>query len=179
MRRAINTLFAVAVTSLWPLVARASLFGPEVEESIADVMGVAVLVIVPIIAIVLFWVVHVMPEKIAHKKHHPQKDAIHVLCLLSLFFGGLLWPIAWLWAYTKPTSYKMAYGTDKHDDYFRDHADKVKAGEVTDDKLAQLSAELDHMAAKGTLPTDLESVRYELARLTEARSAAAGLVAGG
>ena len=24
------------------------------------------------------------------------------LCLLSLVFGGLLWPIAWLWAYTKP-----------------------------------------------------------------------------
>jgi len=40
--------------------------------------------------------------------------------LLSLVFGGLLWPIAWLWAYSKPVLYKMAYGTDKvahaHDD---------------------------------------------------------------
>ena len=27
---------------------------------------------------------------------------IRTLCLLSLVFGGLLWPIAWLWAYTKP-----------------------------------------------------------------------------
>ena len=35
-----------------------------------------------------------------------------MLCLLSLFFGGLLWPIAWLWAYSKPVLYKMAYGTD-------------------------------------------------------------------
>ena len=34
------------------------------------------------------------------------------LCLLSLCFGGLLWPIAWLWAYTKPVLHKMAYGTD-------------------------------------------------------------------
>jgi hypothetical protein len=25
----------------------------------------------------------------------------------------LLWPIAWLWAYTKPVMYKLAYGTDK------------------------------------------------------------------
>jgi hypothetical protein len=24
----------------------------------------------------------------------------------------LLWPIAWLWAYTKPVLHKMAYGTD-------------------------------------------------------------------
>ena len=53
-----------------------------------------------------------MPEKIAEKRHHPQKDAIHTLCLLSLAFGGLLWPLAWLWAYTKPVLHKMAYGTD-------------------------------------------------------------------
>ena len=51
-----------------------------------------------------------MPEKIAHKRHHPQLEAIKTLCLLSLVFGGLLWPIAWLWAYTKPVGYKLAYG---------------------------------------------------------------------
>jgi hypothetical protein len=27
----------------------------------------------------------------------------------------LLWPIAWLWAYSKPVFYKMAYGTDRVD----------------------------------------------------------------
>ncbi len=65
--------------------------------------------------------VHVLPEKIAHKRHHPQAEAIHTLCLLSLVFGGLLWPIAWLWAYTKPVGYKLAYGTDKHPDYYKEH----------------------------------------------------------
>jgi hypothetical protein len=44
------------------------------------------------------WIVHVLPEKIAHKRHHPRRDAIQTLCLLSLVFGGLLWPLAWLWA---------------------------------------------------------------------------------
>ena len=71
--------------------------------------------------IVLFWMVHVLPEKIAHKRHHPQLEAIRTLCLLSLVFGGLLWPLAWLWAYTKPVGYKLAYGTDKHPDYFKEH----------------------------------------------------------
>ena len=61
----------------------------------------------------LFWMVHILPEKIAHKRHHPQFEAIRTLCLLSLVFGGLLWPIAWLWAYSKPVLHKMAYGTDK------------------------------------------------------------------
>ena len=63
--------------------------------------------------IVLFWLVHILPEKIAHKRHHPQFEAIRTLCLLSLVFGGLLWPIAWIWAYSKPVMHKMAYGTDK------------------------------------------------------------------
>ena len=63
--------------------------------------------------IALFWLVHILPEQIAHKRNHPQFEAIRTLCLLSLVFGGLLWPIAWLWAYSKPVLHKMAYGTDK------------------------------------------------------------------
>ena len=44
------------------------------------------------------------------------RRTLAALCLLSLVFGGLLWPLAWIWAYTKPVMYKMAYGTDKHPD---------------------------------------------------------------
>ena len=77
-----------------------------------------VLFVVPIVAIVVFWLIHILPEKIAEKRHHPQKDGINTLCLLSLVFGGLLWPLAWLWAYSRPVAYRMAYGTDKHEDYF-------------------------------------------------------------
>ena len=47
------------------------------------------------------------------RKQHPQLDAIKTLCLLSLVFGGMLWPLAWLWAYTKPVIHKLAYGTDQ------------------------------------------------------------------
>jgi CBS domain containing-hemolysin-like protein len=71
-----------------------------------------VLVIVPVVAVVVFWLVHILPEKIAEKKKHPQTHAIQCLCLMSLVFGGLLWPLAWLWAYSKPVFYKMAYGSD-------------------------------------------------------------------
>ena len=91
----------------------------------ANFIAVFVLFVVPVVLITLFWMVHVLPEKIAHKKHHPQLDAIRTLCFLSLVFGGLLWPLAWLWAYTKPTGYKLAYGTDKHPDYFKEHGLEV------------------------------------------------------
>jgi CBS domain containing-hemolysin-like protein len=98
--------------------AQASMFEGETLDKVADALAWVVLVLLPAIGIYLFWMVHIMPEKIAHQRHHPQKDAIQTLCILSLFFGGLLWPLAWLWAYSKPVMYKMAYGTDKvmHED---------------------------------------------------------------
>jgi CBS domain containing-hemolysin-like protein len=127
-------------------------------------MGLAwfVIIVMPIAGIVLFWLVHVLPEKIAHKRHHPQRDAIHTLCLLSLAFGGLLWPIAWLWAYTKPVGYRLAYGTEKHDDYYLEMGEKAKSGALSQEDIAHLRHELDVMAAKGTLPVTLKSLRNEL-----------------
>jgi hypothetical protein len=86
---------------------------PEVVDALADYIAIFVLFFVPALLIYLFWMVHILPEKIAERRGHPQADAIKTLCLLSLVFGGLLWPIAWLWAYSKPVFYKMAYGTDR------------------------------------------------------------------
>jgi hypothetical protein len=99
-----------------PADARASLLSPELEDKLATFLALFVIFVVPVVLIALFWMVHILPEKIAHKRHHPQFEAIRTLCLLSLVFGGLLWPIAWLWAYSKPVMHKIAYGTDKvHD----------------------------------------------------------------
>jgi hypothetical protein len=103
-----------------PARAHASIFKGEALDTMADVLTWIVLIVAPVVAIGVFWIVHILPEKIAEKRQHPQAKAIQCLCLLSLVFGGLLWPIAWLWAYSKPVLYKMAYGTDKvahgHDD---------------------------------------------------------------
>jgi CBS domain containing-hemolysin-like protein len=112
LRRHWIAALPLIVLALLPQSAHASLFHGETLDSIANGISWVVLVIAPIIGIAVFWLVHVMPEKIAEKKKHPQTHAIHCLCLLSLCFGGLLWPIAWLWAYTKPVLHKMAYGTD-------------------------------------------------------------------
>ena len=142
--------------------ASASFLPPEVMDSAAMYLAWFVVIFVPIGAIALFWMVHVLPEKIAHKRHHPQRDAIHTLCLLSLAFGGLLWPLAWLWAYTKPVTYKMAYGTEKHDDYFHEMSEKAQAGELLEHELAHLREELDAMDAKGGLNAELKRLRNDL-----------------
>src|SRR3954471_8530261 len=98
---------------LHPASAHASIFQGEALDTAADVLTWIVLVVAPLVGIAVFLLIHILPEKIAEKKQHPQAKAIQCLCLLSLVFGGLLWPFAWLWAYSKPVLYKMAYGSDK------------------------------------------------------------------
>jgi len=167
-----------------PFSAHASFLPPEMMDAAAMYIAWFVVIFVPIGGIVLFWLVHVMPEKIAHKRHHPQRDAIQILCLLSLVFGGLLWPIAWLWAYTKPTGYRLAYGTDKHADYYHEQGAKAKAGDLLDHELAHLREELDAMANRGGLTAELKALRRDLqaaqAKVAElpAAPARAGLNAG-
>jgi len=156
-----------------PLSAHASFLPPELMDKAATYLAWFVIIFVPIGGIVLFWLVHVLPEKIAHRRHHPQRDAIQTLCLLSLVFGGLLWPIAWLWAYTKPAGYRLAYGTEKHDDYYREMAEKAHAGELAQHELDHLREELDAINAKGALTAEMKALRRGLAAAHAAPSAPA------
>ena len=162
-RIAIVTGFLAA--SLAPAGAQASMFAGEMLDTVADYLAIFVLFLVPIGGVALFWLVHILPEKVAEKRFHPQKDAIKTLCLLSLVFGGMLWPLAWLWAYTKPVTYRLAYGTDKHDDYFQEMAHAAKAGKLARDEVVRLKAELEDMEAKSGLSAELARVRDELADL--------------
>lgn len=164
------TLHAVAKHAIAALAcgagtAQASFLSGDALDTAANVLSWIVLFLVPIIGITVFWLVHVLPEKIAHKRHHPQTQAIQTLCLLSLVFGGLLWPIAWLWAYTKPVAHKLAYGTDKHDDYFEETGVKARDGALPKAEILRLKDELDAMYARGTLPTNLAKLREDIAAL--------------
>ena len=122
----------------------------------------------PIGGIVLFWLVHILPEKFAEKRHHPQLAAIKTLCLLSLIFGGLLWPIAWLWAFTKPVMHQLAYGRDKHDDYYEKHGLPTPAGDETQalrTELGRVRQEIAELEKRGDLPTALQALRERRSEL--------------
>ncbi|HTQ51869.1 MAG TPA: DUF3302 domain-containing protein [Candidatus Acidoferrales bacterium] len=139
---------------LMPSSAHASLFKGETLDTVADVMTWVVLFVAPIVGIVLFLLVHILPEKVAEKRQHPQAKAIQCLCLLSLVFGGLLWPIAWLWAYSKPVLYKLAYGTDKvahggDDTPPKPHPDEADELRQLRQRVAELEARLAGTSAAG------------------------------
>jgi hypothetical protein len=156
---------AAAWLLAFPSAAHASLMSPELEDAVAKYVAIFAIFFVPMLLIVLFWMVHVLPEKIAHKNHHPQFEAIRTLCLLSLVFGGLLWPFAWLWAYTKPVGYKLAYGTDKHPDYF-----KEQGLPEPDSPTADIRERVAALEARGVPARELDAIRTDLAAI-EARLA--------
>jgi len=145
----------------------ASFLSPELEDSLATGIALFVIFVVPAVLVALFWMVHILPEKIAHNRHHPQFEAIRTLCLLSLVFGGLLWPIAWIWAYTKPVMHKIAYGTDKashevdEEGSAWDEGAKPSRRQALHDRLARLEA-------AGVAPDELRAIRADIEAL-EAR----------
>jgi CBS domain containing-hemolysin-like protein len=172
MRSRYAAALASVLASIAATRADASFLSGEALDKAADVMAIVVLIIVPVVAIVVFWLVHVLPERFAEQRHHPQAAAIQVLCLLSLVFGGLLWPIAWLWAFTKPVLHKAAYGTDVHEEWHETMGEKARSGELVEDQIAHLREELDAMAAKGSLPPNLRQLRSDLDSLRPAAPAA-------
>jgi CBS domain containing-hemolysin-like protein len=160
-----RTIRAVGLSLLvlaLPREARASFLSPELEDKLATFIALFVIFVVPVVLIVVFWLVHILPEKIAHKRHHPQFEAIRTLCLLSLVFGGLLWPFAWIWAYSKPVFHKMAYGTDRDahegEEYPPDDTVKADLGE----RLARLEGRVPASELK-VLRADLEALESKFA----------------
>jgi Kef-type K+ transport system membrane component KefB len=66
----------------------------------------ALIVLIVLIAFVIAaWIMlAMMPGQIAKKRGHPQAEAINVMGWWGALTMGLLAPIAWVWAYTKPVA---------------------------------------------------------------------------
>ena len=49
-----------------------------------------------------------LPGQLAHKWNHPQAGAINAMSWVGIATGGLLWPVAFIWAFTTPFGAKSA-----------------------------------------------------------------------
>ena len=137
-------MFVALMFLALPSRAHASFLHGETLDTVAGVIAWFAFIIVPPVLIVVFLLVHILPEKVAEKRRHPQLGAIKCLCFLSLCFGGLLWPIAWLWAYSKPVLHKMAYGTDVDDSHGKPAGKESAISELEQlrARIAELEAEI-------------------------------------
>jgi CBS domain containing-hemolysin-like protein len=162
LRCARGLVLALGALTL-PAVAHAA-HSSDTLDSVSTFLAWLVIVVAPIIGIGVFLAIHVIPEKIAEKNHHPQQNAIKTLCFLSLVFGGLLWPIAWLWAFTRPVGYRMVYGTEKHENYFVEMGEKAERGELDALELEHLRDEIAEMSKRGALPRAIRGLPAILAQ---------------
>jgi CBS domain containing-hemolysin-like protein len=156
---------ATLALALAPGLAHASFLSGDALDTVANWLSWFIIVVVPIVGIVVFLMIHVLPEKIAEKRHHPHKDSIKTLCILSLFFGGMLWPFAWLWAYTRPIGFRAIYGTERHEDYYIEMGEKARLGELSPEQLASLRHELEVMSTHAPLMIELQHVLDDVRRI--------------
>jgi len=48
-----------------------------------------------------------LPGQLAQRWNHPQASAINAMSWIGIATGGLLWPIAFIWAFTTPIGTKF------------------------------------------------------------------------
>ncbi len=82
---------------------------------ILDIFTFIVLAVLLAVAIFCFMKLGELPGKIASNRNHPQADAIMICGWLGVLTLGLLWPIAIIWAYTRPTNQLNKVTTDPGD----------------------------------------------------------------
>ena len=69
-----------------------------------DYLALAMLLMGLTLVFYTFIYIHDLPYAIAKKRQHPQEEAIHVACWLSLFTLHAMWPFVYIWAVTHKKS---------------------------------------------------------------------------
>ena len=67
-----------------------------------DIFAWIVLIVLGFTAIAIWVVLAMLPGRIAKARNHPQADAINVSGWLGALIFGFFWPLALIWAFTKP-----------------------------------------------------------------------------
>jgi len=79
-----------------------------------DIFALIVLLVLLTVIVAIWIVVGMLPGRIAHKRQHPQADAINMCGWWGVVTMGILTPLAFIWAYTRPsTSNLTTKETDK------------------------------------------------------------------
>ncbi len=70
--------------------------------TLLDGFALFVLIVLAATVVGVYVTLTILPGKIATSRKHPRAAAIKVCAWWGFFTGGLLLPIAWIWAYTHP-----------------------------------------------------------------------------
>ena len=81
----------------------------EFVDSAAHVPALVIIIAVPIGGIVLFWLVHILPEtsRLPAPPSAARRDQDALSAARGLRWDS--WPLAWLWAFTKPVIHRFIW----------------------------------------------------------------------
>lgn len=84
-----------------------------------------------------------LPGKIAAGRNHPQAEAVKMCGWIGILTMGILWPVAFIWAYTKPMRVAVGAAESEHSDHAIPSREmlEVTVGELTR-RIESLEAEL-------------------------------------
>lgn len=77
-----------------------------------DAFAFVVFAVLIFVAVIIIVSLGKLPGQLATKWGHPQASAINAMSWIGIATGGLLWPIAFIWAFTNPFGIKSAVIND-------------------------------------------------------------------
>ena len=98
-----------------------SSFGP------LDAFAFVVFAVLIFVGVVIVVNLGKLAGQLAHKWNHPQAGAINAMSWIGIATGGLLWPVAFIWAFTTPFGVKSAKSELQPHDVAPDTGDSVTA----------------------------------------------------
>ena len=75
---------------------------------VLDAFAFVVFVVLVLVGVIVVVSLGKLPGQLARKWDHPQAAAINAMSWIGIATGGLLWPIAFIWAFTSPFGTKSA-----------------------------------------------------------------------
>jgi uncharacterized protein DUF3302 len=97
---------------------------------VLDAFAFVVFAVLIFVGVVIVVSLGKLPGQLARKWGHPQAAAINAMSWIGIATGGLLWPIAFIWAFTNPFGAKPAIIKD----------DRQPRGAVETDAIAMREA---------------------------------------
>lgn len=111
-----------------------------------DIFTFTVMLVLLTAAAVLIKIVGALPGKIARGRAHPQAEAINVCGWLGILTLGLAWPVALIWAYTRPHGARSAPQEAKNSQAVEAQEQTIKA---LSQRLAAAERQLHDITTQG------------------------------
>jgi hypothetical protein len=86
----------------------------DASFGVLDAFAFVVFAVLILVAVVIVIMLGQLPGKLARKWGHPQAAAINAASWIGIATGGLVWPVAFIWAFINPHS-SLAGGGQQED----------------------------------------------------------------